>query len=51
MEGLIIYTGCLNSNQIVWGWHVWVRVGLPSVEHHSEHTCLKEPNKWTEGKL
>ena len=22
MEGLIIYTGCLNSNQIVWGWLV-----------------------------
>lgn len=24
MEGLIIYTGCLNNNQIVWGWRVGV---------------------------
>lgn len=36
MEGLIIYTGCLNSNQIVWGWRVWVGAGLPSEDRHLE---------------
>ena len=52
MEELSIYTGCLNSNRIVWGWRVWVGLGWLSVEHHSEPTRFKEPNKWAvAGKL
>lgn len=50
MEGLIIYTGCLNSNQIVWGWHVWVGAGLPTADGHSEPTRLKEPGKRAAGR-